>query len=972
MTFVHRSPEYDGCLTRLRSICTPISFSHPRTCHLLTPAPQNELVPSLAHVQASCVTALTDILLSSGAPQAWPWHPSAPDRRHSSPVPAPAAVSAALSAPAPPSPLQSLVFHLRTQQEHSRGPSMAQRVSPNLLSNVLPTYTQASDELALISELTAHIDRLTTCGMLSLPDAALARSLSSLVADAHRLADLHPSVPPGRTQARVSSWSGSPPDALGDPFVRLRRHLSDLRLERAASAEGDTSRAENALLWARIDTELERVAALCQARIDADTHTLVDADVASLPPEYDAGGYDPFLAPAELDGLPAYPDEKNAPARESVALDGVRDEKMRMDLEAVTRAIDRLYLVAPQLHDQRVELKDAKRAQMERARRAGKQREAAGEETRELERMVELIGKAAGRTMLDQTVVLEGGLDKQMERARLRDLEKREKFVQHLMEHSSAGRLHSQDASHSASTSTLSVSSQLKDPEALLSLPEFIREAVPDAVQLKMQLADPRALLSLPDFVREPVPETLARPAPPAVRRKSFKGMRSRSMSAPPLAWLLTTGSRPSSPGADAHRPRSAKSRRTGSSSGITPPPQSELEVQYVAEYHENLHHVMVFLTVSGMTPGVNLEAEVVPPLRTPDGDGDGACLLLKCGAGLSPLLRLPARVAPGKKDVKVAGPFFEIKLAAAPPASAASTSTAEVCAPALLDAAQLAAARPTGFVCASCSLPLVQAGRLREWRDLPSEHWAELVEAWMCHADQKLNEQVRRHSNEGFWPAEGQALVGGSYILVDEAVMVSSNLGYVTRDVDRTVKWRRVLCICGAAVGRCQKRRPQGKSENTVYRLSKYAVRHVSPNAEPLKIPLSAFIAEDMQEFVQAHATYRFIIFDEEEERPRILIWLFKPSMRIAYATPTQYVIPKSGAIHAAKVLFKVLGPATSYSDVQEIADRYPGFPQAEHLFYPIDICRRLAGVLKESNTAYPESMRTMTGLDVGWLQRI
>lgn len=68
----------------------------------------------------------------------------------------------------------------------------------------------------------------------------------------------------------------------------------------------------------------------------------------------------------------------------------------------------------------------------------------------------------------------------------------------------------------------------------------------------------------------------------------------------------------------------------------------------------------------------------------------------------------------------------------------------------------------------------------------------------------------------------------------------------------------------------------------------------------------------------MQAHATYRFVILDEEEERPRLLVWLFKPSMRMAYATPTEYVLPKNASIHAAKVLFKVLGPSAVYSDLQ------------------------------------------------------
>jgi hypothetical protein len=40
-----------------------------------------------------------------------------------------------------------------------------------------------------------------------------------------------------------------------------------------------------------------------------------------------------------------------------------------------------------------------------------------------------------------------------------------------------------------------------------------------------------------------------------------------------------------------------------------------------------------------------------------------------------------------------------------------------------------------------------------------------------------------------------------------------------------------------------------------------------------PFKVPLSAFVVGDMMEFVQAHATYRFVILDEEEEKPRLLV---------------------------------------------------------------------------------------------------
>lgn len=41
-----------------------------------------------------------------------------------------------------------------------------------------------------------------------------------------------------------------------------------------------------------------------------------------------------------------------------------------------------------------------------------------------------------------------------------------------------------------------------------------------------------------------------------------------------------------------------------------------------------------------------------------------------------------------------------------------------------------------------------------------------------------------------------------------------------------------------------------------------------------------------DLLELAQAHATYRFIISDEEENKPRLLIWIFNPSVKISYRT--------------------------------------------------------------------------------------
>ena len=164
------------------------------------------------------------------------------------------------------------------------------------------------------------------------------------------------------------------------------------------------------------------------------------------------------------------------------------------------------------------------------------------------------------------------------------------------------------------------------------------------------------------------------------------------------------------------------------------------------------------------------------------------------------------------------------------------------------------------------------------------------------------------------------------------------------------------------------------------------------------------------MNEFIHAHATYRFVIVDEEQELPRILVcaiidFLRGSELMVRHSSDlvvqTKYAIGvyntgtvchpqgwinprgegpfqdpwtdygfRASRVRTAPLVF-MFDSLSSFMFRYRILQKYPGFPQAEHLYYPRDVSRRLGAVLKESNTAYPESMRTMTGLDVGWLHR-
>ncbi len=115
--------------------------------------------------------------------------------------------------------------------------------------------------------------------------------------------------------------------------------------------------------------------------------------------------------------------------------------------------------------------------------------------------------------------------------------------------------MHAQDATFS--------SLRLKDPDALLTLPEFIRESVPPAHQPP---PDPNTLLSLNEAARER-PGALSIPSTPPhlLNKSSFKGLRSRSMSAPALSWLLPTSSKSGNAESAPRSIRETLSRRSSS-----------------------------------------------------------------------------------------------------------------------------------------------------------------------------------------------------------------------------------------------------------------------------------------------------------------------------------------------------------------------------------------------------------------------
>lgn len=171
----------------------------------------------------------------------------------------------------------------------------------------------------------------------------------------------------------------------------------------------------------------------------------------------------------------------------------------------------------------------------------------------------------------------------------------------------------------------------------------------------------------------------------------------------------------------------------------------------------------------------------------------------------------------------------------------------------------------------------------------------------------------------------------------------------------------------------------------------------------------LAAHLTAEMLELGQAHACHRFVIEDAEDERVRLLLWLFNPAVRVSFSTssPTNAILAEPSAssssasssprtdtepaptassssrggetrqlartMNAVKVFYTRV-----HSDSDEQRDpAVRAFVENEHsttesLAYPREVVNKLADLLRASSAVYPRGKRVWGEMQAGFLERI
>ncbi|KAH7370547.1 ubiquitin-conjugating enzyme E2-binding protein [Rhexocercosporidium sp. MPI-PUGE-AT-0058] len=318
-------------------------------------------------------------------------------------------------------------------------------------------------------------------------------------------------------------------------------------------------------------------------------------------------------------------------------------------------------------------------------------------------------------------------------------------------------------------------------------------------------------------------------------------------------------------------------------------------------------------------------------------------------------------------------------------------------------------------LACRDCGAVIVKRGAIKEWRDLPSENWAEMMEFWHCHKPDLPAEEANSSSGQADHVHPEQAATSKGYGatskftaragigFVDLTTFLLASTDCTNLKIAESTDQVPALVLCN----NCNRNIGRDDSASCGRRLLKWCVTLSSSSlfsttTEPctkVSYPSTFFICSQALALTQAQCVSRLILSSELSrcsstpstygvlpeslhatpdtasypgQMPRshfstwststtaLLIWFISPCIRYACTRSSTSLL----ASHlAAKVFWKVI----TSSEAKALLDG----ESAEEIVLPDGAVVEIGGNLRDSALCLPPSARKFREWDVGLMER-
>ncbi|KAF2792235.1 hypothetical protein K505DRAFT_326309 [Melanomma pulvis-pyrius CBS 109.77] len=288
-------------------------------------------------------------------------------------------------------------------------------------------------------------------------------------------------------------------------------------------------------------------------------------------------------------------------------------------------------------------------------------------------------------------------------------------------------------------------------------------------------------------------------------------------------------------------------------------------------------------------------------------------------------------------------------------------------------DGASLNAMKHVELLCKACHGILLRKGTIGEWRDLPNENWAEMMDFWHCHKpdEHHLHDHIHEAAVEKKGYAAGnrlQAVAGVGFVDIVSLLLKEQDCEGVQLLSDHPSQTTSLVCkTCTHILG------TQDPSTSG-WRIWKWSIGVISPpKPNPTTYSIQKWISARLLFLIENTGVRKFHVHPEISPSsssdaapiPSLLLWVFTPDLLFSSSLPSPSPsTPRRDPTRAMKVFYQHQTFALPKAGEQESAS-------IEDVEFPGGLYEELERGLRESGGLLPVSARQFQGWEVGLLER-
>ncbi|XP_041462814.1 E3 ubiquitin-protein ligase E3D-like [Lytechinus variegatus] len=299
---------------------------------------------------------------------------------------------------------------------------------------------------------------------------------------------------------------------------------------------------------------------------------------------------------------------------------------------------------------------------------------------------------------------------------------------------------------------------------------------------------------------------------------------------------------------------------------------------------------------------------------------------------------------------------------------------------------------------CSRCGAILVQpVSGFKKVLPLPSGDWGDMAADMWCCKSKVIAEERGKTSPLQLTPEEGCIMVDDLYLLVNSRMLTKGSVQMevkkktvASNKQGRAGKWFSILCQrCGCILGSIDS--SGGSSQLETTKLYRYAIciQGKGNGLSHTINPLQHTICSLMVKLFKTQMTFKYIIEDEEEHRPRLLIWLLGIDTRLLYGgapsinreetgnssshQPSSSVPLEGSRLEIqlkSQPIVKVLYQTCTSDAGLRLGEEWNKDLMVHGITLTKEACLQLGLLLATSTLQAPPSMRQMNGFMVGSLK--